>query len=385
MSIRPGEDLTTLLKPPRLRRLGTRRLARAHVTLRERPQVAKLARQALDGVCETLGRELGCTVSASARLAEAVVMPATGLAQAAAFALVDLSATGGAAVLELETPVLLAALERLAGAAQKPGPMMGLTRLEEAAFAFLGLSALCALRAQAELQRWWGPRLTGVTLSRSEALARLDARQRHVAVELTVSVGQTTGGGRLVLPAVVLEGVLKALPAERDLTIAPEVLAARLPARCFMGRTQLMDQELKSLMVGDVVLFEGLHREGGVLLGPGRLATRCFELKGDFAPEGFSLNRAHRRAQSKEWDMTSMTVMEAGDSVPPLPVDVEIELTRLMVPVSELTVLKPGAVLPLHINASEPVLLRIGDRAVARAELVDIDGEVGARILALLP
>ncbi len=83
--------------------------------------------------------------------------------------------------------------------------------------------------------------------------------------------------------------------------------------------------------------------------------------------------------------MSNVTVMEAGPGVPPLPVDVEIELTRLMVPVSELAVLKPGALLPLHINASEPVLLRIGDRAVARAELVDIEGEVGARILTLLP
>ena len=79
------------------------------------------------------------------------------------------------------------------------------------------------------------------------------------------------------------------------------------------------------------------------------------------------------------------TVIEQSGGMPPLPVDVEIELTRLMLPLSELAVLKPGALLPLRINASEPVLLRIGDRAVARAELVDIDGEVGARILNLLP
>jgi type III secretion protein Q len=31
------------------------------------------------------------------------------------------------------------------------------------------------------------------------------------------------------------------------------------------------------------------------------------------------------------------------------------------------------------------VLLRVGDRVVARAELVDIEGEVGARILTLVP
>lgn len=74
-----------------------------------------------------------------------------------------------------------------------------------------------------------------------------------------------------------------------------------------------------------------------------------------------------------------------SEAMPPLPVDVEIELTRLLLPLSELAALKPGTLLPLHVNASSPVLLRVGDRVVARAELVEIEGEVGARILALLP
>jgi type III secretion protein Q len=374
---------STTLMPMRLRRLGTRRLSRAHVTLNERPQAVRLARQALAGICEALGRELGCPVRAEARLLEAVVMPATGLAHTAAFALVDLSATGGTAVLELEPPVLFAALERLAGAGTKPGPMTELSRLEEAAFAYLGLSVLCALRGQEELQRWFGPRLTGVTMSRTEALARLDARQRHLGVELMVTVGQTTAGGRLVLPAVVLEGALKQLLAEREPEIAPEVLAARLGARCFVGHTALPREALGALGQGDVVLFEGLRREGTQLLGPGRLVLRGFELTGDFAAEGFSLNRAHGRALLQESDMVD--VNERSEGMPPLPVDVEIELTRLMLPISELAGLKPGALLPLRINASEPVLLRVGDRVVARAELVDIDGEVGARILTLTP
>jgi type III secretion protein Q len=367
----------------RLRRLGTRRLSRAHMTLSERPRVARLARQALQLVCESLGKELGCPVRAEARLLEAVVMPATGLAHTAAFALVDLSATGGTAVLELEPPVLFAALERLAGAGTKPGPITDLTRLEEASFAFLGLSALYALRGQEELQRRFGPRLTGVTMNRTEALTRLDARQRHLGVELTVSVGATTAGGRLLLPSVVLEGALKDLPAERDPEIAPEVLSARLGARCFMGRTSLSHEALETLAQGDVVLFEGLRREGTRLLGTGRLVLRGFELAGDFGPEGFSLTRAHRRGLFQESDMTQ--VNERSEGMPPLPVDVEIELTRLSLSLSELAGLKPGGLLPLRINASEPVLLRVGDRVVARAELVDIEGEVGARILTLVP
>lgn len=72
-------------------------------------------------------------------------------------------------------------------------------------------------------------------------------------------------------------------------------------------------------------------------------------------------------------------------SLPPPPMELEVELARVQLSVSELATLRPGSLLPLHINASQVVSLRLGDRAVARAELVEIDGEVGARILALLP
>ena len=141
---------------------------------------------------------------------------------------------------------------------------------------------------------------------------------------------------------------------------------------------------LASLRAGDVILFEGLCWSGTRVCGPGRLLLRGLECGGDFSPGGFSLNRVHGRGLLQESDMVT-GVNERSEGLPPLPVDVEIELTRLMMSLSDLAALKPGALLPLRINASEPVLLRVGDRAVARAELVDIEGEVGARILCLLP
>lgn len=285
--------------------------------------------------------------------------------------------------MELEPRGLFAALERLAGASQRPGPITRLTRLEEAAFAYLLLSGLSAFRGHDELYRRFAPRLAGMTMSRAEAVASLDVRQPHVGIELALTVGQTEAAGRLVMPAVVLEVGVRDLPVERDAAIAPEVLAAGLWARCFIGSTPLPHDAFEAIEVGDVILFDGVRLEGERLFGPGRLVTRGFELVGDFVSEGFSLTRARSRALNQELSM--VTVNERIEGMPPLPVDVEIELTRLSLPLSELAGLKPGALLPLRINASEPVLLRVGDRAVARAELVEIEGEVGARILALLP
>ncbi|QSQ23993.1 type III secretion system cytoplasmic ring protein SctQ [Pyxidicoccus parkwayensis] len=375
------QSATRKVRP--LRGLGSRRLTRAHVALSERPRVAGLGREALGVVADVLSRELDCPVTAEARVLEAAISPATGLAQPAVFALLELSAVGGTGVLELEPALAFAMLERIAGAGQRPGVVTELARLEEATLAYLLLLALSAVRSQSVLNPKLGPRLSGVTMRRADVVARLDARQSLVAIELSLTVGAVSAGARLLLPAPVLQTVFQELPVERGPGIAPEVLAAALEARCLIGQTPLPAMALEALTVGDVVLFEGVRREGGRLQGQGRLVTRGFALVGDFLAEGFSLTRAYGSAHSQESDMVDLKELREG--MPPLPVDVEIELTRVMVPLSELAALKPGALLPLHINANEPVLLRVGDRAVARAELVEIEGEVGARVLALLP
>ncbi|WP_228564850.1 type III secretion system cytoplasmic ring protein SctQ [Myxococcus sp. AB036A] len=366
-----------------LRRLGARRLTRAHLVLAERPQAGGLGREALDAVMAALTRELGCPVHAEARFLESVVSPSVGLGEPAIFALLELSAVGGTAVLELEPALAFMGLERIAGAGQRPGVVTELARLEEATLAYVLLVALSAVRAAGGAYPWLGPRLVGVTMSRSDVVARLDPREPLVGIEVMVSVGESRAGARLLLPSQVVQTVFQALPVERAPGIAPEVLAASLEARCLVGQTPLPANALDALVVGDVVVFEGVRKQAGQLFGPGRLVTRGFALSGDFLAEGFSLTRAQGRGIPQESDMVAVNKQEEG--MPPLPVDVEIELTRVMIPLSELAALKPGALLPLHINASEPVVLRVGDRAVARAELVEIEGEVGARVLALLP
>ncbi|AGC47515.1 type III secretion system apparatus protein YscQ/HrcQ [Myxococcus stipitatus DSM 14675] len=369
--------------PDRLRRLGTRRMSRAHLALAERPRVAALGREALADICSALSRELGCAVKAEARLLEAVIPSARGPMRPAVFVLLELSAVGSVAVLELEPVLAVSALERIAGSAGKPGMVTELARLEEATLAYLLLVALSAVRARSELYPVLAPRLSAVTMRGEEVLARLREHQPWVGVELDVTVGSVRGGGRLLLPGPVLQAALQGFSVERRTESSPEVLAASLELRCLLGQTPLSADAVDALTVGDVVVFEGVRREGAYLLGDGRLVARGFTLIGAFQPEGFSLTRAQVRARFQESNMS--VVNDRGESIPPLPVDVEVELTRVLVPLSELAALKPGALLPLHINASEPVLLRVGDRVVARAELVDLEGEVGARVLALLP
>lgn len=69
---------------------------------------------------------------------------------------------------------------------------------------------------------------------------------------------------------------------------------------------------------------------------------------------------------------------------PDLPVSLTIELGRLSLSLAKIADLKTGDVLSLSRNSREPVELTSGDRLVARGELVQMDDQLGVRILQIL-
>ncbi|CAM3565333.1 YscQ/HrcQ family type III secretion apparatus protein [Corallococcus sp. ZKHCc1 1396] len=383
MQTSPGRAPSPAKKSVRPFRLGARRLTRAHLLLGQRPQVARWGAELLRDVGAALSRDVGAEVAVEGHLVDAAVQPERELALGVVFALVELSAVGGTAIVELEVPLVFAALARLAGTGLRPGPVTELTRLEESTLVYLLLSALAAMRGHEAWMRRLGPRLSAVSMRRGDVLTRVDARQPYVAVSLSLAMEGLRAGGRVLLPARALQTAFQELPVESGADVAPQVLAASVPARCLVGRSPLQLSAVDALSTGDVVLFEGVRLQDGRLQGQGRLIARGFVLGGEFHANGFSTGSVRSYAARQESDMVATN--KRSEAMPPLPVDVEIELTRLLLPLSELAALKPGTLLPLHVNASSPVLLRVGDRVVARAELVEIEGEVGARILALLP
>ena len=63
------------------------------------------------------------------------------------------------------------------------------------------------------------------------------------------------------------------------------------------------------------------------------------------------------------------------------PIELCVELARFTLPLEQLLALRAGEVWSTGRAIGEVVYLSAGGRKVARGELVDVDGEVGVRIL----
>ncbi len=365
-----------------LKRTGARRLTRAHLNLARRPSVADAGNDALGKIAVQLSQSLGAEVRLEGTVTDAAINPFGGLSRFSAFALIELGAVGQLAVLELDLLTLNTVLALVAGSPARMSAPTRLTQVEEAAFGWLCLLALACIRKVGLLQTHFGPRLLAVYIERGEILERVDCRVRHLAVELVVKVGDTAGAARLLLPAPACDTAIASIEEQLPSEIAEEVAAAKVTMRTCFGRCVLDARDMAGLQLGDVVMFNTPAAATGQLVGPARLVTSTFELHGHFSPDGFTFSRVETRATS----LPQVPTMRPKDdaNLPTLPVEVEIELTRVRISVAELATLRPGAVLSLRIGVTEPVTLRVGDRAVARAELVDIEGEIGARIIGLL-
>lgn len=77
------------------------------------------------------------------------------------------------------------------------------------------------------------------------------------------------------------------------------------------------------------------------------------------------------------------TERQVLDRAADAPIAVSVEIARFSLPLAELSAVQVGEVLTTGRAIGERVSLRAGDRVLATGELVDVDGEIGVRILEL--
>ncbi len=170
------------------------------------------------------------------------------------------------------------------------------------------------------------------------------------------------------------------------------MLEVDLPLIVGLGLAKRSD--LATLGVGDAWFpGEGLWIDRA-LVGRGALAAPGSELGVwvDLAPGGSVVLRggsaelradaepaatAHAMADSPPQTTLESLVAEA-------PVVVRVELGTVSLNAGEVAALRPGDVIETGQRLGQPVVLRVAGRAIARGDLVEVEGELGVRIRELL-
>src|SRR5262249_24642969 len=277
------------------------------------------------------------------------------------------------AVLRLELRLVAGLVAQLAGAPAPGTPVLALTGFERAVLAYLVLVVLSGLRSQPAAEGRGRPGLVGG--AGDEADGRI-GRLRLLPAVVEVRAGELSGDARLLLPESALRSVA--------LGVAPPSPSAGHAARSarFSFRPRVLcgvlwPGEIRAFRPGTAVALPGMRHDNGQLVGPLQLSRSRAVLDGQLTSEGWTLGAIDTSPPT-----TEVTCVDPQLST--LPVELEVELARVPLTLGELSALAPGAIVPLRVSVGDPVFLRAGDRRVARAELVDLEGEVAARALDLL-
>jgi hypothetical protein len=304
------------------------------------PGARAIGSEAAAQAARALGALLACDAAITARAVPGRAAPRAAVARLG----LDLGALPGSAVLEVEAGLVVALVERLAGGPGAPASATALTPVEESALTLLTLAALDGACSVAIVEERLAPRL---------ALAPVEP-ESPLALELELEAGGTRGRARLLVPAAAVRALGGDSPCDGP------AAAIALSASVRGAGVALSDDERAALACGDVIVLDG-PAEPVALVFPGGL-------------------RAAGRLADGAFHVEETTMIERQSRIP---VTLEVELARVDVPLGDLARLEPGSALPLAIDRRGLVTLRAGERAIARGELVDVDGAIGVRILSL--
>ncbi len=335
----------------------------------------------------------------------------------------------GRAVLEVELALAHVAVDLLLGGAGETVGLRPLTDIEEGVMAYVVLEALKVLvpGLQPAVPR---PRLDGVARGVDEVSARLGDDGPMLAVHLHATLGPHGGLVRLVVPAAVLDAAEPAVESAQRRARGKadlEAFASRLSAvrgwlRAEIGSAEISGQDLASLRVKDVLLVDVLsarpdkgeagtaqlrmgkgtagRADAEVFVGEdGRYRARITDIIPGEPGHPGSADEASAEPADEEEDFTNpeldvppelegaalddVSKPDGSDLLGDVPLQIAVELARVPVTAQQVVGLRTGQVIELNRGPGEPVELSVNGKVVARGELVEVEGQLGVRIITL--
>ncbi len=339
--------------------------------------------------------------------------------------------------LEVELGLAHAAIDMLLGGAGEAVSLRPLTDIEEGVMTYVILETLKAIAPGLDpsLPRL---RLEGVCRGFDEAAELLGDEALLAVVQLKTTFGPHHGYVRIFIPASVLAtanppadaAVRKQKRAADAAAHLGRLKSVRTWLRAEIGAVEIHSSELTELRERDVILVDQLSArpdkgEGGTAklkIGFGRVghcdATISVEggrfkakitaiTTGDSTPE-----LPHQPAEEegtengplteslavgdgpeestnpgiepkgKRVDET-MKSQDGAELLNDIPLQIAVELARVPISAEQVVGLKVGHVIDLNRVPGEPIDLSVNGRIVARGELVEVDGNLGVRVLSL--
>lgn len=228
-------------------------------------------------------------------------------------------------------------------------------------------------------------KLRAVTTDARGPRAMLGGESRGVW-PVRVGLAEHSGLVRLWIP----EAAPGALPAVTRLDAVAGRIELALCAHA--ARVVLTRDEIANLEPGDIVVPDrstltrtATGYQGEVVMhveGASRTRWRCTATQATLTIDAIEIDEEVPMADATNTDghggaETRDALSLAGDA----PVELCIEVARFTLPLAEVAALRVGEVLATGTPIGEHIVLRAGSRALARAELVDVEGNLGVRIV----
>lgn len=336
-------------------------------------------------------------------------------------------------LLEVELGLAHQAIDMLLGGTGEAVALRPLTDIEEGVMTYVIIELLKVLTPSLDpsLPKL---RIEGVVTGFEEAAGLLGEDESLCVVQLRAAFGQHAGYLRLFIPEAVLAAANPPADSgarrERRLleatTNAGRLAGVKVELRAEVGEVEITTGDLAQLRERDVVLLEALscrpdrgeggtarlclgqsgagHFEAEVVVESGRLRARVTGFSrgpmghpdaggegvapgdegndrarlGDVADESTSRQPGRGRA-----DVDDAENAGGAEVLNDIPLQIAVEVGRVSLTADELVSLKVGHVFDLNRVSGEPLDLSVNGRIVARGELVEVDGNLGVRIVNL--
>jgi type III secretion system YscQ/HrcQ family protein len=236
-------------------------------------------------------------------------------------------------------------------------------------------------------------RLRAVLAESAQASALLDG-ERVLYWPLGLRLA---GQGEVPLRLLAAVSALRALPdppAHPTLASLDDFADLELLLCAHAASCALTPRELASLSIGDVVVPErcGLAHGPEGFAGeisvhvPGSARTGFHARAGgaEIVLQGVLTQGEAAVTEGKRIVTEKIEVDPQAPALDEVPIELCLELARFSVTLAELRALRPGDVLATGRLIGERATLTASGRPLARGELVDLDGEIGLRVLEVL-